>query len=96
MAEKPNHQVMEYEDLSHDVMKTSSHHMRKVKTRGITRKVLDQHMIVTVSRKSLTRGSKQVLCGKLLKFLFAKKLTRVTPLIHKTQHATPFQNLLVD
>jgi len=32
MAEKPNHQVMEYEDLSHDVMKTSSHHMRKVKS----------------------------------------------------------------
>jgi len=23
---------MEYEDLSHDVMKTSSHHMRKVKS----------------------------------------------------------------
>lgn len=31
MAEKPNHQVMEY-DLSHDVKKASSHHMRKVKS----------------------------------------------------------------
>lgn len=37
MAEKPNHQVMEYEDLS-DVMKTSSHHMmRKVKSERLAR-----------------------------------------------------------
>lgn len=35
MAEKPN-QVMEYEDLS-DVMKSSSHHMRKVKRERIAK-----------------------------------------------------------
>ncbi|EOA35952.1 hypothetical protein CARUB_v10021213mg [Capsella rubella] len=32
IAEKPNHQVMEYEDMTRDVMKASAHHMRKVKS----------------------------------------------------------------